>query len=91
MGNPLAEYGYGTGEKVTIEHVLILTVPSAWEKPLQRALVAWGECSKGTLKSLQILGYAASAYLVMLGASRLVESFRSNKKRIEKDGDGGDK
>lgn len=84
MGNPLAEYGYGNAEKVTIEHVLILTVPSAWELPLQRALA-------GITKSLQILGYAASAYLVLVGASRLAESFWSSNKRIKKDDEGGEK
>lgn len=85
MGNPLAEYGYGNGEKVTVEHVLVLSVASAWEEPLRRAFRAWGESSKGTMKSLEILGYAASAYLVMLGASHIIDSLRSNKRKKKDD------
>jgi len=79
MGNPLADYG--GSDKVTVEHVLVLSVASVWEEPLLRAFKAWGESSKGTMKSLQILGYAASAYLVMLGASHLIDSIRSKRKK----------
>lgn len=74
------DYGGGDVHKVTVEHVLILSVAKSIEEPLRRALKAWGESSKGTLKSLQIFGYAASAYLVMLGASRLIDSMRSKRK-----------
>ena len=77
MGNPLADYG--GSDKVTIEHVLVLGLSSSLEEPLRRALVSWGQSSRGTMKSLQILGYAASAYLVMMGASRLIYSMRKRK------------
>lgn len=91
MGNPLAEYGYGNGEKVTVEHVLVLSVASAWEEPLRRAIRAWSDSAKGTMKSLQILGYAASAYLVMLGASHIIYSLRSSKRKKNESDDDDDK
>lgn len=89
MGNPLSEYGVA-GDKVTVEHVLILSLSKSIEEPLRRAFLAWGESSKGTLKSLQILGYAASAYLVMLGASHLIDSVRRPKRKSTRDDDGDD-
>jgi hypothetical protein len=82
MGNPLADYG--GSDKVTVEHILVLGVSSTLEEPIRRALVSWGQSSKGTMKSLQILGYAASAYLVMLGASRLIDSIRKRNHDGEK-------
>ena len=83
MGNPLADYG--GSEKVTVEHIFVLSVASVWEEPLRRVFRAWGESGKGVMKSLEILGYAASAYLVMLGASHLIDSIRSKRKNNDND------
>lgn len=70
---------YGVSDKITVEHLLILSVSD----PLRQALVAWGNSSKGTMKSFQILGYAAAAYLVMAGVSCVIDSIRSKRKDNE--------
>jgi hypothetical protein len=67
---------YGVSDKVTVEHLLVISL----SEPLRQAIGAWGKSSKGTAKSLEILGYAAAAYLVLTGVSRVIDSMRSKPK-----------
>lgn len=73
---PLSDMGLPGDDKVKVEHILVLSVASTLEEPLRRALVMWGDSSRGAMQSLKVLGYAAATYLVLAGASLLVDSFR---------------
>ena len=66
-----------------MDHALNITVPSissSLEKALGRALKSFERACSDISQSITLVGYAAAAYLVMSGVSKLIEARNSNKR-----------
>jgi hypothetical protein len=70
----LSDLGMTSGEKITIEHVLILSTSAAWDEAICRIVSVWGSYSRGALGSLNAVGYGFAAYLVLSGISKVIDS-----------------
>jgi len=68
-----------SGEKITIEHVLILSTSSVWEESIRRAMLSWGNSSRETLGILKVVGYGLTAYLVLSGIAKVIDSAKAKK------------
>ena len=71
---PLSDLGMTSGEKITVEHILILSTSAAWEETIRRAITAWGNSSRDTLGIFKVVGYGVAAYLVLCGVSKVIDS-----------------
>lgn len=82
----LRDYGLASsGEKIRVEHILVLSLSSAWEEPVRRWLQVWGESSRSMLKTFQVMGCGLAAYLVLSGVSRVIDSLRQDSRpKLEK-------
>jgi len=78
----LRDYGLSsTGEKIQVEHILVLSLSSSWEEPVRRFLKAWGESGKSVVNTFQAIGYGVATYLVLAGISRVIDSTRWSQSR----------
>ena len=68
-----------SGEKITIEHVLILSTSSVWEESIRRAMLSWGNSSRETLGILKVVGYGLTAYLVLSGIAKVIDTAKAKK------------
>jgi hypothetical protein len=66
-------------DTIKVEHVLTLKMDEKWEKPLKRFVDGWLKISFHWMESFQIVAYGISAYLVLVGLSKLVESANHGK------------
>jgi len=73
MGNPLKEMGIQE-EKITVEHELKLSLGEGCREPVMSAISIWGETSRLTLETLQIVGCGVASYLLLSGISKLVDT-----------------
>jgi hypothetical protein len=82
--------GVTNSDKVVVEHLFVLSVSAAWEEPLRKLVVAWGEGSQSTMKAAKVFGYAAAAYLVLSGVSKVIDSLMGAKRTGGENDDGDD-
>ena len=76
----LSDFGMASsGEKITIEHVLILSTSSVWEEVIRRAVLNWGTSSRETLGIFKVVGYGFAAYLVLSGIAKVIDSTKTKK------------
>jgi hypothetical protein len=76
----LSDFGMAsTGERITVEHVLILSTSSVWEEAILRAATTWGTSSRETLGILKVVGYGFAAYLVLSGIAKVIDSATTKK------------
>ena len=78
----LSDLGVTSGEKITIEHVLILSTSAAWDAAIRQMVSVWGSYSRGAMGSMNVVGYGFAAYLVLSGISKVIDS---TKKRGNND------
>ncbi|GFH51135.1 predicted protein [Chaetoceros tenuissimus] len=85
MGNPLAELGLASDDgSLTVDHAIVLSMSKTMEESLRHTLLALSKTSKETSKMLKIVGYAASAYLVMCGVARIIEASKRGSSENKK-------
>jgi hypothetical protein len=78
----LSDSGMSTSDKITLEHVLILSTSAAWEEVIRRAITLWGKSTRDTLGIFRVVGYGLAAYLVLSGASKVIDSLKKDKKDL---------
>ena len=80
MMGALSDFGMASsGEKITVEHVLILSTSSVWEEAIRRAVTTWGTSSRETLGIFKVVGYGFAAYLVLSGIAKVIDSATTKK------------
>ena len=72
-----SDLGMTSGEKITIEHVLILSTSAAWDETIRRVVSVWGRHSRETLGTINVVGYGFAAYLVLCGISKVIDSTKT--------------
>lgn len=63
-------------EKISVEHVLVLSLAPNWREPLLRALQTWSDTSKATIGVFKVIGYGVASYLVLAGVSKVISAIR---------------
>jgi Sec-independent protein translocase protein TatA len=66
-------------DTLKVEHVFTLNFSDKWDKPFRRAVHSWVELSFHFAESFRFIAIGISAYFVLLGASKLIESAKSGK------------
>lgn len=69
-----------------VDHALNITFPTAFSSSMERtvsnALKSLDKACCNLSRSITIVGYAAAAYLLMAGISRLIDVTRSSRKSL---------
>jgi hypothetical protein len=82
MGNPLRDLGLSdiagsssNGDHMQLEHRLLISLSSPLlEKHLVKALSSFSEMSRETSKTIKLVGYGLTAYLLLLGVSKVIHA-----------------
>lgn len=82
MGNPLRDLGLSdiagsssNGDHMQLEHRLLLSLSSPLlEKHVVKALSSFSEMSRETSKTIKLIGYGLTAYLILLGVSKVMQA-----------------
>jgi hypothetical protein len=97
MGNPLRDLGLSdiagsssNGDHMQLEHRLLLSLSSPLlEKHVVKALSSFSEMSRETSKTIKLIGYGLTAYLILLGVSKVMQAasagLRGNSSTTEGD------
>ena len=89
----MKEVSGGTAESVKLQHVFVFHLnekqSQRWEALIQRAVDGWLALGRHTveilLPTMQLLGAAVSATLLLYGTSHLIQTLRSSRRKSRSD------
>jgi len=74
------DLGLSDDSRINLEHTLLLSASKPLTDQACKTLASITQTSRDTSKMIQIVGYATAAYLIMAGASKLLDSYQRKKK-----------
>ena len=72
-------------ETLKVEHVFVFSWSDKAEDVICKLAVGLLDLSRSITQSCRILGYGATAYLVLLGTSKLITSFQTKRRGSDED------
>lgn len=61
-----------------VEHIFTLKLGDKLDKPMRRAVEVWLDAASHYAESFRFIAMGISAYFVLLGASKLIDSIRGS-------------
>jgi len=65
--SPLSELGLSSSDQIAVEHKIVLAATSTLDAHLRALVKTSSECSRRSVRILEIVGYGFAAYLVLSG------------------------
>ncbi len=78
-------------DTVKVEHAFTFNFSERWDKPMRKALDSLLDVSRQFAESFRFIAFGVTAYCVMAGVARIVDSTREGKRPSRNGGPDGDK